>query len=119
MPTAPAMKDAGLDIVAWKPFPDHRCSKLIAFGQCATGQNWREKQDELQPPDWCRKWLRKTPQILPAKMFFVPHTIGDAEWTALGYSAGIVFDRLRVAHFAEKSSRRRSACGSERGASPL
>ena len=29
-------KDAGLDIVTWKSFPDGRSSKLIAFGQCAT-----------------------------------------------------------------------------------
>lgn len=101
MPGASQMKDAGLDIVTWKPFADHRASKLVAFGQCATGQNWREKKYELQPSDWCRTWMLKTPQVHPAKMFFVPHAVSDADWATLGFQAGIIFDRLRIAHCAE------------------
>jgi hypothetical protein len=102
MPGVSSMKDAGLDIVTWKPFTDNRSSKLIAFGQCATGQNWREKRHELQPADWCRTWLLKTPQVHPIKVFFVPHAVNDKDWAALGYQAGIIFDRVRIAHFAEK-----------------
>jgi hypothetical protein len=96
-------KDAGLDIVTWKPFADGRSSKLIAFGQCATGANWWEKRHELQPAEWCRTWLLKTPQVYPVKMFFIPHSVSDVEWAALGYQAGIIFDRLRTTHYAEKS----------------
>jgi hypothetical protein len=101
-PGIASYKDAGLDIVTWKPFPDGRTSKLIAFGQCATGANWREKRHELQPADWCRTWFLKTPQVHPIKMFFIPHTVGERDWAALGYQAGIIFDRLRIAHYAEK-----------------
>lgn len=102
MPRAASMKDAGLDIVAWKPFPDRRTSKLIAFGQCATGKNWWEKRYELQPLDWCSTWFWKQPQVRPTKMFFVPHTISDDDWAILGHQAGIIFDRIRIAHLAEQ-----------------
>jgi hypothetical protein len=101
-PGISSYKDAGLDIVTWKPFPDGRSSKLIAFGQCATGGNWREKRHELQPADWCRTWFFKTPQVNPIKMFFIPHTVSDRDWAALGYQAGIIFDRMRITHYAEK-----------------
>ncbi|MCI0621320.1 MAG: hypothetical protein L0387_06585 [Acidobacteria bacterium] len=101
-PGVKSMKDASLDIVAWKNFPDRRSSKLIAFGQCATGQNWWGKRYELQPIDWCRTWLLKTPQVIPLKMFCVPHPVSENEWAQLGYQAGVIFDRFRIAYFAEQ-----------------
>lgn len=97
------MKDAGLDVVAWLPFPDRRSAKLIAFGQCATGENWWAKRYELQPSDWVRTWLTKTPQVIPVKTFFVPHAVTVSEWAHLGYQAGIIFDRFRITYLAEPS----------------
>ena len=102
-PTAYTMKDAGLDIVTWRSFPDRRSSKLIAFGQCATGKHWWGKRHELQPDAWCRTWLTKSPHVIPMKMFFVPHAISSDEWAELGYQAGIIFDRFRITHHAEKN----------------
>ncbi len=102
-PDIHTMKDAGLDIVAWLPFPDRRSAKLIAFGQCATGADWWGKRNELQPGDWVRTWLTKTPQVTPMKMFLVPHAIGIGEWAKLGFAAGVIFDRFRITHFAERS----------------
>lgn len=102
-PNIKSMKDASLDIVSWLPFPDQRSAKLVAFGQCATGQDWREKRTELQPNDWVRMWLTDGPQVIPVKMFFVPHAITVTEWAQLGFLAGIIFDRFRIAHFAEQS----------------
>lgn len=98
-----SMKDAGLDVVAWLPFPDKRSSKLIAFGQCATGENWWGKRHELQPESWLNIWLTKQPQVKPVKMFFVPHSITPGQWAQLGYQAGVIFDRFRITHFAERS----------------
>jgi hypothetical protein len=57
----------------------------------------------LQPSEWCRTWLLKTPQVYPVKMFFIPHSVSEQEWAALGYQAGIIFDRSRITHYAEKS----------------
>jgi hypothetical protein len=97
------MKDAGLDIVAWLPFPDKRSSKLIAFGQCATGQNWWGKRHELQPQSWLNTWLSDQPQATPIKTFFIPHAVTVSEWAQLGYQAGIIFDRFRITYLAEPS----------------
>lgn len=102
-PTAHTMKDAGLDIVTWRSFPDCRSSKLIAFGQCATGKHWWGKRHELQPDTWCRTWLTKSPHVIPIKMFFVPHAITSDDWVELGYQAGIIFDRFRITHYAEQN----------------
>ena len=102
-PKASSKKDAGLDIVAWLPFPDRKRSKIIAFAQCATGQFWWGKRNELQPLSWCNKWLTKHPAVTPVKMFLVPHTITDDDWAELAYDAGVVFDRFRITYFAEQA----------------
>lgn len=102
MPGAHNKKDASLDIVTWRSFPDARSSKFIAFGQCATGKNWWGKRHELQPDSWCNTWLTKKPNVTPMKMFFVPHAVDDELWSELGYAAGIVFDRFRITHHAEQ-----------------
>jgi len=103
VPNAFTKKDANLDVVIWRAFPDARSSKFIAFGQCATGKHWWGKRHELQPSAWCHTWLTKIPQVIPLKMFFVPHAVSDRLWCELGYTAGIVFDRFRIAHYAEQS----------------
>lgn len=103
VPDLHTMKDAGLDIVAWLPFPDGRSSKLILFGQCATGKRWRGKVNELLPNAWCQTWLTKDPKVTPVKAFFVPHAVSMVDWEKLGYHSGIFFDRFRIAHFAEKA----------------
>ena len=56
------MKDAGLDIVAWLPFPDNRSAKVIAFGQCATGDNWWGKRYELRQEIGSGSGLQKRPK---------------------------------------------------------
>ena len=94
----PDQKDAKLDVVAWRDFRDKRQGKLIAFGQCATGQNWEEKLSEL--PDtgkWCGSWMRDFPSVLPIRMFFVPHRIELSRWLKACWDGGILFDRCRIA----------------------
>jgi hypothetical protein len=36
-------KDGGIDVVAWRDHQDRRPSKLILYGQCASGANWEGK----------------------------------------------------------------------------
>lgn len=95
-PQAADMKDAKLDIAAWIPTPDRRQGKLIGFGQCATGRNWRDKVSELQPDSWCKLWITDTFPVLPVRMFFVPHAIPSNDWLVVSYNAGMIFDRVRV-----------------------
>ena len=92
-------KDAGLDIVAWRSFPDRRVGKLIAFGQCATGDDWPSKTTELLPESWCGTWLAEAPAAWPVlRMFFLPYRVRVKDWDSVSRKAGLVFDRRRLAH---------------------
>jgi hypothetical protein len=102
-PTSKDQKDAKLDVVAWRGFPDGRRGKLIAFGQCATGANWPDKLTELQPQDWCRFWMRETPATFPIRFFFVPHRIEEQTWLHTCVHGGVLFERCRIAHLAQSS----------------
>jgi len=104
-------KDAKLDIVVWRGFPDRRPAKLIAFGQCATGRSWADKCSELDPQAWCSHWMMDNPLVIPTKLFFVPHRIDAREWTHTGRFGGIVFDRCRIAlHSARLDTNLKDAC---------
>ena len=88
-------KDDGLDIVAWREFPDRRPSKLILFGQCATGQLWKEKANELNPENWCKKNLVGTLAVNPVLAFFVPRALSEKDANDYGYGK-ILLDRFRI-----------------------
>lgn len=90
-------KDAKLDLVAWRDFPDRRRGKLIGYGQCAVGlSDWREKLSELQPDSFNQKWLREAPAVRPTRLFFVPFRIGSDDWYHHSIDGGVLFDRCRI-----------------------
>ncbi|MCY4674939.1 MAG: hypothetical protein OXD43_14465 [Bacteroidetes bacterium] len=89
------LKDDGLDVVAWREFPDRKASKLILFGQCATGRLWREKTSELQPDDWCKNNLAESLAVNPVPAFFVPRTLSEVDAKRTGVNK-ILFDRCRI-----------------------
>ena len=99
-PSQAKQKDAKLDLVAWVPMPDARAGKVIGFGQCATGRNWKEKVSELQSGPWCRLWLIEQPPVTPLRLFFLPHRIAGSDWDDHSHNAGIMFDRCRLAAYA-------------------
>lgn len=104
-PVSPAkdQKDAHLDLVVWHGFADHRSGQLIAFGQCASGRNWRSKLNELPVGDiWCRAWMQAPPAVSPIRMFFVPHRLTQKEWDTCATLGGVPFDRCRIAHHTPK-----------------
>lgn len=91
------VKDAKLDLVAWIPFNDGRANQLSFFGQCATGADWQNKINELQPVDFCKTWLIQQPAMNPALAFFVPRHIKEDHWpSATIGDRRLVFDRLRI-----------------------
>lgn len=90
-----------IDIVSWVEFNDCRQGKIITFGQCATGRNWREKITELPAPgDWCTHWMNDSPLVSPLRSFFVPHRIERDNWSISGRLGGILYDRCRIASLA-------------------
>jgi hypothetical protein len=89
--------DEGLDIVAWRRFPDSKEGQLIAFGQCAGGDgNWEDKLAELDAHKFIQKWLRVMFLVAPIRLFFVPRRIPKDDWEHAGIDGGVLFDRCRI-----------------------
>lgn len=89
--------DEGLDVVAWRDFPDRKAGKLIAFGQCAGGEgDWLDKLNELDGRKFVQKWFRQQLLVEPMRFFFVPRRIPSDDWGHTGIDGGIVFDRCRI-----------------------
>ena len=93
------MKDDKLDVVAWTPFADRREGKLIAFGQCKTGTNWKSQVTQLQPNNFCSKWFRDQPTLIPVRMFFISEALSSVDWRNESVDAGLLFDRCRIVDF--------------------
>lgn len=91
-------KDAGLDIVAWRNFPDGKTNKLLFLGQCAAGNDFKEKSSDIQKIE--RFFTFKTN---PIKGFFIPHELDDDVWGELSCDThiGIIFDRSRIASYSK------------------
>lgn len=98
--SAQSAKDAQLDIIAWRPFPDRRRAQLILFGQCATGKNWEEKLSELQPRTFIDLYLQDALIVDPVRGFFTPFRLRQLDWDEKAKQGGILFDRCRISHFA-------------------
>ncbi|MGB6942222.1 MAG: hypothetical protein WBE37_07510 [Bryobacteraceae bacterium] len=90
-------KDAKLDLVSWRAFPDGRRGKLIGFGQCATGEDWTDKAFELQPQKWCALWMKDAAGIDPFATLFIPHRPEENKWLIAARYGGVLFDRCRIA----------------------
>lgn len=98
-------KDDALDLVAWKDFNDRRSSKLLMFGQCASGKNWEEKVAELNPKAFWGHWvLGSFVSPEPLRSFFIPHRIDSEKWDFTARKAGLLFDRCRIAFWARQEN---------------
>jgi len=97
-------RDGKLDVVVWKPFADKSAGKLIAFGQCKTGTNYKDSLTQLQPDSFCRKWLRSSPAVPPMRAFFVSEALSRSQWYNNASDAGLLFDRCRIVEFCDDIS---------------
>jgi len=98
-PGAPVPRDGKVDLAAWKSFRDGLPGKVIAFGQCKTGTNWRDEVTQLQPDSFCGKWVRD-PVHIPVRMFFISEAPARSRWYAETTDAGVLFDRCRVVDYS-------------------
>lgn len=88
-----AEKDDGLDVFAWRPFPDNRSNYVCLFGQCAGGANWDSKAP--QPLAFLGKWIGfDTGAVLGS--LFMPRMMAEADFVGLS-KVTLVFDRCRIA----------------------
>ena len=88
-------KDGGLDVVVWKPFADNNRGKIIGFGQCKTGTEWRKQVGSLNPDDFCKSYFKEQPISTPVNLFFVAESFRENSET-IYRKAGIMFDRCRI-----------------------
>lgn len=97
-------KDAKLDLVAWRNFPDRYSNKLLMLGQCASGADWEGKLRELNPRAFFANWTQETPSSPLISSVFIPHRIERQKWRRVALNAdGIIFDRCRIAYWAHKA----------------
>ena len=104
-PSHQDLKDAGLDVVVWKPWPDGRLAQLFALGQCACGKNDLnvKKARELSLKR-LESWLRPICHAPPVRCFLAAHHLPNSiDLHQLSGEAGLVFDRTRIALIAEAS----------------
>ncbi len=93
---AQAGKDQHLDVVAWRHFPDSGPNKLVLFGQCASGKNWKAKVNELDQDAFTEAFfINSLSKNTTVKAFFMPHQINLSN-TYDARVAGIMFDRCRI-----------------------
>jgi len=97
-PVCRNQKDAGLDIVVWRDFPDGKTNKILLLGQCAAGTDFKEKRNDIQKIEGFFSFLTD-----PIRGFFIPHELDDDDWGQLSYDSyiGIIFDRSRVASYSK------------------
>ncbi len=104
-PPPKLLKDAGLDVVVWKPWPDGRLAQLFALGQCACGKNDidENKARELSI-ERLERWLRPLCLTKPLRCFLAAHHIPNTcHLYDLSRDGGLVFDRARLAMLAEST----------------
>ena len=89
-------KDGKLDIVAWIPFTDERPGKLIVFGQCKTGSNWRDTLSQLQPSAFCQKYMNRSPLVIPQRAFFISEEPDTNKHHEDVIDGGLMFNRCRL-----------------------
>lgn len=96
--------DEGLDFIVWKNTPDGRKGKVFVIGQCACGDDWTFKFNDLTIPK-IGKWFQPMSYVKePIRAFATPYHLSDMSLTNAQNEAGLVFDRGRLTILAERFS---------------
>lgn len=103
--------DGTVDIVAWRPFLDGQPASVVAYGQVASGSNWKTKPIKSFIEGHFLPWFEKSPSHQHIEMLFVPilqhHELRENKKENFRRVAkeqarlrekdfGIVIDRLRL-----------------------
>lgn len=94
-PSPRVTKDEGMDFVVWRRL-DNRDASLFVAGQCACGNDWRNKLSELSS-DRLARWWPRTTYVPFVRAFALPYVIpGNHAIQEVSRVAGLVFDRIRL-----------------------
>jgi hypothetical protein len=100
-PVPPDNKDEGLDFVVWKESLDKRVGKIFIVGQCACGDDWDQKLNDLSLPR-LDKWFHPLTYVPPVRAFTTPHFLSDGNIIDAQREAGVIFDRARITLIADR-----------------
>jgi hypothetical protein len=90
----PYNKDGGVDVVAWRPFPDGRSGFPVLLAQCTLERDYARKAADVDTRVWAG-WLAL--DVDPSTALSIPDVVGAGEdWNALA-ARTVVLDRLRLA----------------------
>lgn len=90
------IKDCGVDFVTWVDFLDGRDGRLFALGQCACGNDWPTKFNDIKI-ERLTPWFHPLTYIKCVKVFSTPYILVDEMIREASSEAGIIFDRVRLA----------------------
>ena len=92
--TSKDLKDAGLDLLCFRPFNDSKASFPSFLLQCASGDNWDEK---LHTPD-LKVWRKLVDfSVEPKKGFAFPFCLSDQDYRRRSVIVdGLFLDRYRL-----------------------
>ncbi len=94
--------DHGVDFIVWKRPPDTRLGSLFIVGQCACGDDWTGKFNDVDLNRY-GKWFNPLSYVPPTRAFTTPHHIADGWLHEALRIAGLVFDRARLTALAEQA----------------
>lgn len=89
-------KDLGVDQIIWVKRPDLRKhSHLFLLGQCACGQDYDQKYNDIDL-NKLDGYFRPFTYVTPVKMMSIPFILSDAEMRRVSNRAGWLFDRVSL-----------------------
>ncbi len=108
---SPNAADGTVDIVVWRPFLDGQAASVVAYGQVASGKNWKAKSIKSFIDGDFLPWFVKAPSHRHIEVLFVPipqhheqvedkkedyRIIAAAKAHLRERNYGVVIDRLRL-----------------------
>jgi len=90
----PYNKDGGVDVVAWRPFPDGRSGFPVMLVQCTLERDYAHKATDIDTRVWSG-WLAL--DVDPTTALAIPEVVAAGEeWNSLA-ARTVVLDRIRLA----------------------
>ncbi len=98
-----SVRDEGCDFVVWlAPSDDRKVGGLFVLGQCACGNNWQSKYDDLSIKD-LQRWFHPLSLVDPVRSFATPRYMPDEMLSKASPRAGLLFDRARLTSIAYRT----------------
>ncbi len=94
--------DEGVDFIVWRRLDKLRPGSLFLLGQCACGDDWLTKWEDLSLQK-LSKWFGPMTWVKPMKAFSTPYHAADGNLNEASRTAGLFFDRARLVIVAEQA----------------